>query len=731
MGLNFSRSVVLFCGLLLAACADEAAAPAEPTLFDELGTRSLAPQPALPGRFDVIAAGAGAAPAGRVQLFPGNPPPPPPIGATVAPGTAIEGAQLNFNNADLRQVVQVVLGEILKRPYAIDPAVQGSVTLTSSGPLAATDLLAALETALRSNGAALVDRGAAGVQIVPLGSPILGGQTVVQLGGDTRPIPPGYGISIVPLRNVTGEALAPLLAPLANPEMVRVDPERNLVVVAGTSSERASLVQTIGSLDMDAMRGRSAGIFPLKLASPDRMIRELQAVFQGAPDRGPLKGLIQFLPMERLNAVLVVTASPERLREAADWVRRLDQGDNEDEQIYVYFVQNGKARDLANTLNQLFGKPDKSQDEQAGTARDTPAELAAPALGPTTTATGEAAAPADGAGEAQALSFDEAPTDAEASIMGLADTLASGSAFELDRFGPVRVVPDKEKNALVIRARPAAFRLIEQALRSIDAAPLQVMIEATIAEVTLNDTLRYGVQFFLDSGNYSAGLTQSATSIVPQAVVPGLNLLYAAGNSRVVLDALSSITNVRVVSAPSLSVLNNQTARLQVGDQVPVITRQSQSVDDPDAPIVNNVEYRDTGVILRVTPRINSAGEVSMDVQQEVSSVTNDSTTNASSLAPTISTRRIGSVVQVVSGQTVVLGGLISETQTNGRSGIPGLVDVPVLGALFGSDSNKQVRTELVVFITPRVIRNPAEAQAIAEEMRGRIRALRPLPVTQ
>ena len=207
----------------------------------------------------------------------------------------------------------------------------------------------------------------------------------------------------------------------------------------------------------------------------------------------------------------------------------------------------------------------------------------------------------------------------------------------------------------------------------------------------------------------------------------GFNLVVAGANSRVIINALSQVTDVRVVSAPTLSVLNNQTARLQVGDQVPVRTQQSQSTDTSGSPVISNIEYKDTGVILKVTPRINSNGDVSMDVQQEVSNIVNDAQSSADdALAPTISTRRIGSIVSVADGQTVALGGLIQENQTNGRSGIPVLQDIPLLGNLFSSTKDSRVRTELMIFITPRVIRNAADAAAITQELRSRMEALRP-----
>jgi general secretion pathway protein D len=286
------------------------------------------------------------------------------------------------------------------------------------------------------------------------------------------------------------------------------------------------------------------------------------------------------------------------------------------------------------------------------------------------------------------------------------------------------VVPDKDKNALLIRARPAAFRMIESALRAIDASPLQVVIEATIAEVTLNDKLQYGVQYYLESGNFSGGFNlttppNGATSAQQPNVAAGLNFLVTGSNSRVIINALSQITDVRVISAPTLSVLNNQTARLQVGDQVPVRTQQSQSTDTSGSPVISNIEYKDTGVILKVTPRVNRGGMVMMDISQEVSQVADVSASPVAS--PTIQQRKINSTVAVQDGETVVLGGLISDNQNTSRNGVPLLQDIPVLGNLFRDTGNNKTRTELLVLITPHVVDNVQKARKVTDELRHRL----------
>ncbi len=734
----------------LVSCAQPQGQDRQPSMFDDLANRSLAAPSDNRSRSNVVASAGRTAPVRQAQVFPGIDTAPggqQDIGAPIQaqPG----GYQINFNNADLAQVVQGVLGDLLHQPYTLDPRVTGTVTLSTQGPISPNDLLAMLETVLRASGAALVQDGRAGYRILPLGEAV-SGRTVLQLGTDPKPLPAGYGITIIPLRNVSAETIGPLIAPATNPELVRVDPTRNLVLISGTSADRAALGATVESFDVDWLRGMSSGIFPLHQATPDAVIRELSSVFGGAPERGPLKGLINFLPVERLNAVLVVTSRVDKLNEAGRWIKRLDQGDSDEERVYVYMVQNGTAANMARVLGQAFGKVDQNgsspfDDEQGSTT--------APGLGLTDSTSGGAgqqastggANPAQPGSSAQPgqpggsqsqfapIDFNAQSKEGDASILGLAGTQAGKAAvFKLDKLGEVRVVPDKDKNALLIRARPAAFRMIETALRAIDASPLQVVIEATIAEVTLNDTLKYGVQYYLESGNFSGGFNTStpptgATGAQQPNVGAGFNLVVAGANSRVIINALSQITDVRVVSAPTLSVLNNQTARLQVGDQVPVRTQQSQSTDTSGSPVISNIEYKDTGVILKVTPRINSNGDVSMDVQQEVSNIVNDAASSSDdALAPTISTRRIGSIVSVADGQTVALGGLIQENQTNGRSGVPVLQDIPLLGNLFSSTNDTRNRTELMIFITPRVIRNAADAAAITQELRSRMEALRP-----
>ncbi len=288
--------------------------------------------------------------------------------------------------------------------------------------------------------------------------------------------------------------------------------------------------------------------------------------------------------------------------------------------------------------------------------------------------------------------------------------------------GTIHITADEVNNALVILAAPREYAVIEAALRQLDTVPLQVLLEAAVAEVTLTNQLSYGVQYFLQKGRNQAFLTESTSSAIA-ADLPGFAYVFSGNAIRTILSALEQVTTVNVVSAPQLLVLNNQTATLQVGDQVPIATQSAVSVAVPGAPVVNSIEFRDTGVILKVTPRVNEGGLVLMDISQEVSDVSQTTTSTLNS--PTIQQRKIKSTVAVQDGETIALGGLIKDSRTHSRNGIPLLQDIPIVGGLFGVTSDEVMRTELLVLITPRVVESLQKARAVTEELRSKLPATR------
>jgi general secretion pathway protein D len=435
----------------------------------------------------------------------------------------------------------------------------------------------------------------------------------------------------------------------------------------------------------------------------------------------PSAGLVRLITMERINGVLAVASQPQYLQDVQRWIEVLDrEGESSERRLFVYRVENGRSADLAKALNAAFGN-------STGGAGGAPGALA-PEIHPDNF---DVQAPRP----LPALQ----PAQSHASATPQADATQNGA-------GQAVITSDETNNAVLVYGTPREYAVVEDALRKLDVAPVQVLIEAAITEVTLNHDLRYGVQWNFQTGHSGYNLlpntgtvTNPATNIDPttttvdQAItaaagsMPGFNFLYSNRRSiTATLNALSGLTRVNVLSAPKMLVLNNHTASLEVGDQVPVVTASAVSTVGTNAPLVNQVDYRDTGVILKVTPRVNSGGLVLLDVAQEVSDVTPTSTSSINS--PTIQQRKFATSIAVQDGDTIALGGLIRDTHSRGRSGIPVLSSIPVLGALAGAQTGGESRTELLILLTPRVVRNAPDAAAVTEELRRKIQALAPIP---
>jgi general secretion pathway protein D len=278
----------------------------------------------------------------------------------------------------------------------------------------------------------------------------------------------------------------------------------------------------------------------------------------------------------------------------------------------------------------------------------------------------------------------------------------------------MHIIANRRNNALLIYATSEEQSVVEAMLRKIDILPLQVRIDATIAEVTLNDLLQYGTQFFFKNGGLQGTLSNAANGSI-NGTFPGFVLMKTSSAVHYTLSALQAVTNVRVLSSPQVMVLDNEKAILQVGDSVPYLTQSSQSTVANSA-VINSVSYQETGVILQVIPRVNTGGLVTLEISQEVSDpiTTNSSTINS----PTFSERKVKSRVVIQDGQTVGLAGLIRDNTSEGNSGIPFLKDIPILGSLFSTQDNTRTRTELLVLITPHVIHDQRDARALTEDLR-------------
>jgi general secretion pathway protein D len=597
----------------------------------------------------------------------------------------------------LRDVVRVVLGDLLKVNYVIDPAVTGTVTIRTERPIARGALLATLDSVLATRGASLTRAG----ELYRVGA---GAAAPPGPGGAA----PGGVFQVFPLSFVAaGEMRKALEATLPRGKVAELEGGRH-VVVSGAADDLALAREAVRILDVDQMTGQGVLLVGLDHAEAATVAGELENLF--APGgKGALAGVIRFIPIPRLNAVMAVSGQARYLEEARAWIQRLDRTRHADErQLWVYHMQHGKAADMARTLRGLFAA-EAATDTPPATAEQPsaapqPVARAAPASGNQLgTATSPAAAPAASAGRSGLTLLPrqaELPPDA-------------GN-------GPIRISADPAANALLVSATPRDYARVNEAIRQLDLMPMQVLLEASIVEVTLRDQLRYGVQYMLRNGG--AGLTDTGRAILStgattpiQATLPGFAFTLASGGEpRAIIDALSEVTDIKVVSSPRLLVLDNQVARLQVGDTVPIVTQTATSTLTNNPLVVNSVQYRDTGVTLEITPRVTASGLITLDIGQEVSDVQRTTTSNIDS--PTIRQRRLLSTVAVQSGETILLGGLIREENTASNSGIPGLRDIPVLGNLFGTTDNRANRTELIVLVNPRALRNVQEARDATQD---------------
>ena len=654
--------------------------------------------------------------------------------------------ELNFENTPVANVAKVVLGDILGTGYTIDPRVQGTISLVSGRPVAKSDILFVLEDALRLSGIVLV-HDTAGYRLTPLGDAVGTGRIDA---ADASP-EPGYGVSVVPLQHVSAQTLLKLLDSFATKAgMVRADSTRNLLLIQGSGAERRTAVDTALSFDLDWMRGQSVGIFPIVNSGPEPIIAELEKIVDSG-DNGLSQNVINFRPISRLNAILVVSKKPALLRTAATWIKRLDHADSARTSVHVYRVKYGEARQIARVLSDMFiggsssGLLDSAENQLApgsGTSATASSDRlsqnnnssSSSGLG-SRSQSGTNTNGTSGFGAQMAAASAGANTPGTGSL----DSRSTGAGGQPLLPG-VRITADAVNNTLLIYADQGNYRIIEATLQQVDQPQLQVAIDATIAEVTLNDELSYGVQTYLTSHNLGLGTdkgsflntqstsapaatTAAAAGTVANAFInrafPGFNfLLGSESQPSAILDALHTVTGVKVLSNPSLVVVNNQAATLQVGDVVPVSTG-SATVLTANNTIVNTIDYRNTGIILRVSPRINVNGNVRLDVEQIISNV---SPATAASLTPTVSERKVKSSISVATGQTVLLAGLISEQQNNTRNGIPLLDQIPGLGDAFSYQDKKKTRTELIIFIRPQIIRDSMDAHYVAEELRSKLR---------
>ncbi|MDY1549207.1 type II secretion system secretin GspD [Luteibacter sahnii] len=687
-----------------------------------------------------------------------------PVGlAKPRPVAAGEGTvTFNFENQPVESVVKAILGDLLHENYSIVPGVQGNVSFSTSQPVTAEQALPILETLLSWTNNALVRTN--GRYVVMPAKDAVAGNVVPSIGANA----PAGGLQarLYPLHYISAAEMQKLIKPFARPDATLLaDPTRNVLVMAGTPSELDNYDRTVKTFDVDWLKGMSVGVFSLQRAEVKDLTPMLDKLF-GDKGNTPMAGMLRFIPIERTNSLVVISPQAAYLEEVRNWIDRIDRGGGNEPQLYVYDVRNVQASDLADYLSDIYGSGSgggRSGDTggkvgpglSSGTLGGSDSDLGnrgGSGLGSTTGSFGSGGL-SSGNGVLGSTNnnngFGMSSSGSNGSLGGGSYSSSgggfAGSGFgDLDtprrqRSGPVttedgvRITSVDNNNQLMVRCRPSQWAEIEQAIKRLDAVPLQVQIETRILEVALHGDLEFGVQWYLE------GLVGGTNGSVGQ---PGNKQQWALGNAgnvynpskdaffysfvnnniAVALHALEQNGNTKVLSAPSLVVMNNQKAHIQVGQQIP-ITQTFVNTNSNTDNTFGEVEYKDTGVILNVRPRVNPGGLVYMNVSQVVSSPGQKDPTSGNF---PITQREVATQVAVQSGQTVLLGGMIQQNDNVTDTGIPGLNRIPIFGRLFGSTSRTRDRTELLVLITPKVITDGSDAKQVTDEYQRKFESLRP-----
>jgi general secretion pathway protein D len=674
-------------------------------------------------------------------------------------GAGAGDVSLDFADTDIREVVAQILGSILRVNYTIDPAVHGTATLHTVTPLARSQLLPTLQALLSETGATLVETDGL-YRVLPAGAAGVAGTEGPAPGGGVPGLAAGgatAGGQLLPLRYASAVDLAKVLQPYAAQDArVAVDPGSNSLIISGQPEARDALVALAQAFDINLLAGQSYALLPAPQGGAADFATALETAFRA--QGGGLTNVVRVVPMERVGSVLIIASEPEYIDEARrvyDIIQARQRETVRD--WHVYYLQDSKAEDAAYVLQEAFtpdnvtatpsGSGTSNQPSTGTTAGGTSggtginATSAATGGGIGSSGLGTGTSLGANAGGIGAAGTGTQPATASGSTSGTpTQTAANPLLGGLDSGGgggggasdadSLRIIPDVQNNSVLIYATEDEEDRIDAMLRKIDIVPLQVRIDATIAEVTLNSQLQYGTQFFFRSGGINGILnntTETTTLVTPAATAlsptfPGFILSGSgAGGAPIALQALQAVTTVKVLSSPELMVLDGQTAHLQVGDLVPYLTSSSQS-SVANSAVINNINYQPTGVIMNVTPRVNESGLVTLDISQQVSAIDTSITTTTTGISsPTFSEQDVSSRVTVQDGQTVGLAGLITDNLSKSNSGIPFLKDIPLIGLLAGTQNNTRVRTELLVLITPHVEYDQRDARALTADLQDQL----------
>jgi general secretion pathway protein D len=649
-------------------------------------------------------------------------------------GNASTGnATFNFEGESVHAVVKAILGDFLGQNYVIAPGVQGTVTLATPKPVSSAQALNLLEMVLGWNNARMVY--SAGRYNIVAADQALAGTVSPSTASPANAR--GFEVRVVPLQYISATEMKKVLEPYARPNaIVNVDNGRNVITLGGTRSELENYLRTVEIFDVDWLSGMSVGVFPIQSGKAEQVAADLEKVF-GEESKTPSAGMFRFLPLENANAVLVITPQARYLDQIQQWLDRIDTAGG-NARLFSYELRYVKAKDLAERLAEAFA----NENGRSGRGSSSLAPGASPMdLGSR-----------DGNSNNNSnnnSNFSNTGSSNGSSRGGLGDGTMnlpqrqSGNAsFSLEVQGDtVGVSAVEETNTLLVRSTPQAWRSIREVIEKLDVMPMQVHIEAQVAEVALTGDLSYGVNWFFEQA-VTTGKTESGIDL-PSALGRsiwgsisgtvgdgGVGWTFLGKNAAAVVSALDKVSNLRLLQTPSLFVRNNAEATLNVGTQIPINSVSVNTGVGGDN-TYSQVQYLDTGVILKVRPRITRDGVVFLDIVQEVSSagaIPSGCDPTRTTCNPPINTRKISTEAAVQSGDTIMLAGLITNSDDDGANGVPGLSRIPVIGALFGSKTKKSGRSEVIVLLTPTIVRNAQESRNLTDEYSSRFRAMEPFP---
>lgn len=598
---------------------------------------------------------------------------------------------LNFDDADLYEVIRTI-AELLKINYMIDPAVRGKVTIHTSSKFNSDDLWPVFFQILEANNLTAVREDKL-YRITPLKEaprlPVISGY-----GQDTKDLPPGERVimQIVPLKHLDGSEMTKILTPFLSAEgtvVSHADSNTLLIVDKGLNVLKA--LRLVQAFDTDMLDNIFHRFFFLKNSNASETNELLQRVISTYDKKGNLG--VSLIPIDRLNAVLAISKEEKSLKKVEDYISVFDAASEVAQtRIYVYAVRNSKADNLASLLNGIFNEDPTA--ETVGTDTVTGKEKQKP--------TPVSQNPFE---KPPSAVSDQRP---KMNVTGGPTTLSTLQ-------DAIKITADPIRNSLIILATPQDYRVVEDLLEKLDVLPRQVLIEATIAEITLDDQTKLGVEW-----SYLKGDRPLDTSLInAKAGKEGLSFLIGETSRwSATLSAWAKDNKVNIIATPSIMASDNREASINISTEVPVV---SSTYNNQDSKVItSNVQYRNTGLILTVTPHINENGLVSMDINQEVSEQAG-STTVAGASYPTFFKRNVTTSFVVKHNQTIIIGGLIRETKSAGKTGVPIFSKIPGFGFLFGEKADSIAKSELILFITPHVIGNLDDVDALTRDFKQKV----------